>query len=233
MVFAPQATDQGILAQEERENGVLLIDLGAGTTSYEVLYANGVVASGMIPVGFEHVCNDLSIGLDLPIDYCRKLFSDGILEKAFTEHQPYIEYNSRGARKRQIPLGSFETIVDLRIREIYDVIRRTLTQRGAMVELGGGGVLTGGGALFCRSTTLFKEVFDVGCRVGYPLEIPGAATGLNTPRHSTVWGALRIAAYFNSMTGGGAGMSRTIDVLDSLVNKARRGFRNLKDSFRI
>ena len=233
VVFAPQATDQGILAQEERENGVLLIDLGAGTTSYEVLYANGVVASGMIPVGFEHVCNDLSIGLDLPIDYCRKLFSDGILEKAFTEHQPYIEYKSRGARKRQIPLGSFETIVDLRIREIYDVIRRTLTQRGAMVELGGGGVLTGGGALFCRSTTLFKEVFDVGCRVGYPLEIPGAATGLNTPRHSTVWGALRIAAYFNSMTGGGAGMSRTIDVLDSLVNKARRGFRNLKDSFRI
>lgn len=233
VAFAPLAADLGILSEEERENGVLLIDLGAGTTNYVVQYGCGVVASGMLPVGFEHVCNDLSIGLDLPIDYCRKLFTDGILERAFAEHQPYIEYNARGSRKRQIPLGSFETIVDLRIRETFDVIRRTLTQRGAMVELGGGGVLTGGGALFCRSSVLFKEIFGVGCRIGRPLEIPGAATDLCTPRHSTVWGTLRIAAYFNTMAGAGDGMSRTIDALDSLLNKARRGFRSLKDSFRI
>ncbi len=231
VAFAPLAADLGILSEEERENGVLLIDLGAGTTNYVVEYGSGVVASGMLPIGFEHVCNDLSIGLDLPIDYCRKLFTEGVLERAFAEHQPYIEYNAKGTRKRQIPLGSFETIADMRIREIYDVIRRTLTQRGAMVELGGGGVLTGGGALFCRSAVLFKEVFGTGCRIGRPLEIPGASTGLLTPRHSTVWGALRIAAYFNAMAD--AGGSRTIDVLDSLLNKARRGFRNLKDSFRI
>ena len=232
-VFSPLAADLGILSEEERENGVLLIDLGAGTTSFDVEYCSGVVASGMIPIGFEHVCNDLSIGLDLPIEYCRKLFTDGIIERVFQEHIPYIEYATSGTRKRQIPLSSFEMIIDMRIREIFEIIRRTLLQRKGLIEFGGGGVLTGGGALFCRSSVLFREVFGVNCRVGHPLEVAGAATGLTDPRYSAVWGALRIAAYFNAISAPADGMSRTIDVLDSLLSKARRSLLSLRGSFKV
>jgi cell division protein FtsA len=161
------------------------------------------------------------------------LFTDGIIERVFQEHIPYIEYATSGTRKRQIPLSSFEMIIDMRIREIFEIIRRTLLQRKGLIEFGGGGVLTGGGALFCRSSVLFREVFGVNCRVGHPLEVAGAATGLTDPRYSAVWGALRIAAYFNAISAPADGMSRTIDVLDSLLSKARRSLLSLRGSFKV
>lgn len=236
VVFSPLADDFGILSDEERENGVLLVDLGAGTTEFEVEYNSGVLASGVLQIGFEHVCNDLSIGLDLPISVCRKLFEDGILSRAIRDRQEFFEFGEKGGRKRKIPLSSFETIIDLRLREIFEIIRQNLSSKCAVGDLEAGGVLTGGGALFERSAAIFREVFDLSCRVGQPLEAGGAVTGVEDPRFSTVWGALKIAAYYNQFIGSNGNRSavtRVIDVMDSLIDRTRRGFRNLKGSIKV
>ena len=235
VAFAPLAADFGILSEEEREHGVLLIDLGAGTTEFDVEYNSGIQASGVIQVGFEHVCNDLSIGLDLPISLCRKLIEEGTLVRAIRDRRDWLEFPQPGSGMRRIPLVSFETIVDLRLREIFEIIKKTLADRGALGNLEAGGVLTGGGALFERTAGIFREVFDLSCRIGQPLESGGAVVGVENPRYSTVWGALKIA-YYNELNSGSRGrgtFGNLIDAADGFLSRFRRNLSNLKETIRM
>ena len=148
VAFSPLADDFGILSDEEREHGVLLVDLGAGTTEFVVEYNSGVQASGVLQIGFDHVCNDLSLGLDLHIDVCRKLIEEKTLQRAMQERREYMEFPSSTGRGRKIPLPSFEVIIDARLREIFEIIRSMAAAQGALGSLDAGGALTRGGALF-------------------------------------------------------------------------------------
>ncbi|MBE6355825.1 MAG: cell division protein FtsA [Lentisphaerae bacterium] len=193
-VFAPLAAGFGIVSELEKENGSLLIDLGAGTTEYLVHFDRGIYASGIVQLGWEHVANDLSIGLKLHIDSCRRLLESGQLENAIKEKQQELEFTGSGGKKRKIPLSAFEMIVDARLREIFEIVRRQLKEKEAPSALGAGGILTGGGAYYFRSRELFSDIFDLNCRVGLPSDAAGVE--LDSPRFSAIWGALKVAAYF-------------------------------------
>jgi len=195
-VFAPLAAGIGICSELEKENGALLVDLGAGSTEYLVYFDRGVCASGVIQLGMEHVANDLAIGLKLHIDTCRKLLESGSLEKAIREKRAALELPGVTGRTRTIPLSSFEVIVDARLREIFELIRKQLRDKNAPRALGAGGILTGGGAEFFRSRELFSDIFDMNCRIGVPSDAGGAGVDLDSPRFSAIWGALKVAAFF-------------------------------------
>lgn len=194
-VFSPLAAGFGILDEKEKENGALLVDLGAGVTEYLVFLDRGICASGVIQLGMEHVANDLAIALDLHIDTCRKLLESGALAKAVRDGQPTLEFPRSGGKTRAVPVATLELIVDARLREIFEVVNRKLREKQAPRTLMAGGVLTGGGAEYFRSKELFSDVFDLACRIG----MPGDAAvdgGMRSPRYSAVWGALKVAAFF-------------------------------------
>ena len=135
---------------------------------------------------------------------------------------------------RRIPLVSFETIIDLRLREIFEIIRQTLAERNALGNLDAGGVLTGGGALFDRTGAVFREVFDLGFRVGQPLESGQPVPGAEGPRFSSVWGALKIASYYNAINAGSEGglhFKKLFNVMDFLGCRTRRAFESVRDMF--
>ena len=209
LVFSPLASGIGIVSDLERENGSLLVDLGAGTTEYLVHFDRGVCASGVIQLGMEHVANDLSVGLNLNIDVCRKLLESGTLEAAILESRQnddaksdrILELPGVNGKVRRIPLASFEEIVDARLREIFDVVSRQLREKDSPRSLGAGGILTGGGANFFRSRELFRDVFGMDCRIGLPTDPGAAAADLASPRFSALWGALRVAAFFRENYG--------------------------------
>ena len=90
VVFSPIAADYGVLSERERDEGVLLVDLGAGCTEYVMEYDNGLGASGVLQVGMEHVANDLSLALGLSIDQCRKLLVSGDIARASEAGVPRI-----------------------------------------------------------------------------------------------------------------------------------------------
>ena len=194
-VFSPLADAFGVLRDHERENGSLLVNIGAGTTEYLVNSDNGVCASGMLQVGMEHVANDLAIGFNMHIDRARELLR-GILERASAAHQEFLEIPAQGGRKRRIPIAGCERIVEARLREIFEIIRHKLIEKKAPRTLSAGGIITGGGAEYYRTKDIFSDVFDLSCRIAGPADIGGAATDLETPRFSTVWGALKSAAFF-------------------------------------
>ena len=196
VTFSVLADDFAVLTDDERAQGVLLVDLGAGCTEYIVEYDRGICASGVIQLGMEHVANDLSVAMNLNIDLCRRMLADGTLGRMRAENREYLEFRGAAGHLRKIPFSSFETVIDWRLREIFEIIREQLTASGAPHSLDAGGVLTGGGASFFRSEELFREVFELDCRKRIPADVGGVLTGLDDPRFTSVWGGLKLAALF-------------------------------------
>ena len=206
VVFSPIAAEYGVLSERERDEGVLLVDLGAGCTEYVMEYDNGLCASGVLQVGMEHVANDLSIGLGLSIDQCRKLLVSGEFTRAAESGQTELKLRGVSGAERTIPLTSFDAVIDCRLREIFTIVRRQLELAGSPCSMAAGGVMTGGGALCPRARELFGEVFDLSCQAARPRDAEGAITDLASPRYSAVWGALKLAAdYLSSEDSEGGG----------------------------
>ena len=191
LIFSPMADIYGVLTNDELAGGTLLIDLGAGSTEYAVVCNNGVLASGVLGVGFEHVANDLSVGLSLPFDFCSRILRDGSLERVIRENHPVFEFRSSSGGVRRIAIDSFNRIVDARLREIFELISSRMSRESFWNNLAAGCVLTGGGAEFFKTTEIFRQVCDLPARIGRPMNIKGAAGTLESPRYSTVCGALR------------------------------------------
>ncbi len=191
MVFSGMADAYGILTNEEQEQGVLLVNIGAGTTEYVLIYNMGVWKSGYIPVGMEHLANDLALGLNILIQSARKIIADGTLQEHIEQSASHLELKDASGKVQSYPMPTVEKIVDLRLREIFDIIKSDLTGTELLRNLGGGGVLAGGGALFDRTQQVFHEVFDFPVRIGSPFSPSGALTDIENPRYSTVWGALK------------------------------------------
>jgi cell division protein FtsA len=180
----------GVLTEEEKTDGVLLVNIGSGTTDYVVVYDMGVRASGSLTIGFDHVANDLALGLGLPTSRCREMLADGTISRYFTESAGVVEVKNANGSVTHIPISSFEKIIDLRLQELFELIKERVSPDNILRSLGCGGVLTGGGALFGRTAQNFRETFNFPVRIGVPLQGGGAMTDLGSPRYSTVWGAL-------------------------------------------
>lgn len=223
IIFSPLAASFGIVTRTERENGVLLVDFGMGCTDYAVEFNDGTTGSGVLQIGFDHVANDLAIGLDLPIDLCRRILESGELQKARNENRETIDFPNGIGGIRRIPLASFETIIDMRLRETFEIVRAKLAAAKVSLTFGSGVIATGGGSLYYRTKEILGEVFNVNCQMRVPADLRGALTGLEDPRFSASWGALKYAAI--CLKRGGSGSDNT---LDKIVNGINRLFDNSK-----
>ena len=200
-IFSPIADLFGLLSEEEKELGILSVNMGAGTTEYVVVYNFGVMLSGVLPIGFEHLANDLSLGLNLHINSCRKL----LMEPTIAEHQRdgashIIIHEKNLSGGRQIPMRSIEQIIELRLRETFGIVKMRVEQEGLTKQLGRGTIFTGGAALFEPAVTIFKRVFEMPVRIGHPFEASGAISDLNNPRYSTLWGLLKCGELNHKMS---------------------------------
>lgn len=237
MIFSPAADIFGLLSDDELENGTLVIDFGCGTTEYAVVSNNGFLASGVIGIGFDHVANDLAVGLNLPINYCRKILEDGTLEKYDREHAQFIECRTNSGSLRKIPLESFCRITDARIRELFELIRNTLAKESYWNNLAAGCVLTGGGAKFFQTREIFHQICDLPSRIGKPFNAVNTIPAeLDDPRYSTIYGALRYGymlamqseRYRNSNFG-----SNLRDKISGFGDAFARTFKNLRNNMKI
>ncbi len=234
MVFSPMAAAEGVLAGEERENGVLLIDIGAGVTDYVLEFNRGVLASGQLQVGMLHAANDLALGLNIHVDTARKMLEDGSIASAILERHEFIDIPAGLNKSRRIPTASFETILDLRLRELLEIIRSGIEPE-VLSLVNSGTVLIGGGSLFEPVQQIAREVFQGTVRVARPADTRGVVTSLNNPRYSAVWGALKIADYYQRCTedDDGGAIKRMLNVGDSVRKMFLNVGSGLIDSFKL
>jgi cell division protein FtsA len=195
MIISSIASGAVLLEESEKENGALVIDIGGGTTDY-VLYRKGyILHTGVIPVGGDHITNDLSIGLrvgrksaeEFKLKYGRAYYESSDREKT----EWLIGDLTIG--DRQYPLAAITKIIEARIQETFEIIKDTLMDADIFEpsEIASGVVLTGGTSLLSGIDEAARRVFGIDVRLA---EGPGdISKELQRPEYSTVLGLLHYA----------------------------------------
>ena len=175
----------------------MVIDLGAGVTEYAVFAGDHCcLHSGQLTVGCDHVANDLSLGLHVPIQRARDLLAElGTVGSAIMTpdgHTRLLPVETvPGRPPRHIPASSVESIVEMRLQELFTVILADLQKQDMLKRIGWGIKLVGGGASIPRITELARRVFEMPVEVGMPALVNGPKQILDSPRYATPIGVLR------------------------------------------
>jgi cell division protein FtsA len=189
VVLAGLASAAAVTTPEERVAGVLVLDLGAGTTDY-ALYRNGfAVRAGVVGVGGDHVTKDLSVALRLSIaeaESVKRLF--GRAQCLARRDDKVWLSDERGVGGRRAGRLGIEQVVTARVREILSIVRQQLGTDYAPEELRAGVVITGGLSALPGVLPAAASVFGADVRAGLPSEWLGQH--LAEPGYSTVSGAL-------------------------------------------
>lgn len=190
LILSSLAAGTMVTSAEERQNGVLVLDIGCGTTDY-ALYRDGVAQqTGVVPVGGDHFTNDLSLGLRLTRGQAEKIklrYGSATL-RARDKHEKVWLNGDYSIGDRQFPRQSIEQITFARARELLEVVRKKLGPAFVPEQTPVGVVLTGGAAKLPGMDEAASKVFGVPGRLG---EAPSwVSDELRDPGFSTVLGLL-------------------------------------------
>ncbi|MEM7394669.1 MAG: cell division FtsA domain-containing protein, partial [Verrucomicrobiota bacterium] len=184
-----------VLTPEQKESGVILIDLGGGTTDYFV-YANQKVAlAGAVAIGGDHITNDLALGLRIPTGQAERLklqFGSAMVDLSQREQSVTIPPEG-GFTGGQVKVVDIQTVINARMDEVLNMIRDKLAGEDVLHNVGAGIVLTGGGARLKRMNDLTAKVFGVPCNLGKPRNVSGLAVVTEGCEYAAPIGMLRFA----------------------------------------
>lgn len=193
IVLQQLASSLAVMMDEEPESGTVLIDIGGGTTDY-VFFRNGIVRhTRVIPVGGDHLTNDISLGMRLRISQAEELkkkSAAAISDRVGEEQQlslPSALVRSSGGPSRKILCR----IVELRLAELFQLVRRDLEGAGLFGNIGSGIVLTGGGALLEDIELLAERETGLPVRLGLPHGFCGLREVIDSPIYATAAGLVR------------------------------------------
>jgi len=181
MIPSPIAAARAVLSEKQKELGVLLLDIGAGTTGIAVFEEGDLLHLAILPIGSANITNDIAIGLKTDVEMAEKIkieFGSAIFKGKnvrqridIGEEEPLIFYQK-----------FLNKIIEDRVSEIFEEVNRELKKIGKEKLLPAGVILTGGGAKMPKLVELAKEKFHLPSRLGKPRGIlgleedPGLAT---------------------------------------------------------
>lgn len=193
VILQPIASSRSVLSQEERELGVVLIDIGGGTTDIAVWKEGSLLHSQIIPLGGNHFTNDLAVALKIPHNEAERIkLSSGTVLKDNHSPDAYITVQGlSGTKPREVPMAFIAEILGARAEELFQVIREVIMEKNLQNEITGGFVLTGGGALIRNLSELAEYYLEKPVKIGYPMAFGGMTTAMQHPKFSTVLGLLQ------------------------------------------
>ena len=192
LVLEQLAAAEAVLTQDEREMGVLLMDIGGGTTDYAVFLEGNVVHTNVLPVGAGHFTSDISVVLRTPMEDAERIKKryGCALGSLITDDDP-IEVPTVGGRAPKILSRQELTgILEPRAAELAKLVYRDLEKVGLEKEIRSGVVLVGGGAEMDGMVELVEQVFDQSARKGVPRGLGGLADTVNGPEWAAAAGLL-------------------------------------------
>jgi cell division protein FtsA len=195
-VFNGLASALAVLTPEQKQQGVVLLDLGAGTTEYTFFHGGILRHSGVLAVGGDHVSNDLACGLRIPIDQAEKLKRDhgsacfDPAVKGTTHTLP----SETGLEAKTISIEHLHRIMSLRIEETLELVARDLVKADVFGLARAGVVLCGGGARTNGIETLVKRTFQLPVGRAHTHNVSGPADVLANPEFATAIGLVRYGA---------------------------------------
>jgi cell division protein FtsA len=196
IVLESLASGDAVLTEEEKELGTALIDMGGGTSDLAIFSGKNIHHTFVLSLGGHNLTNDIAIGLRAPIAEAEKIkikYGTALASKIKGDED--IEVPGMGGRPpRKLPRQILGEIIEPRVEEIFDLIRREIYRAGVENLMPSGVVITGGSALLDGITDVAESVFHLPARLGQPRGISGLVDVVNNPMYATGVGLLLYAA---------------------------------------
>jgi cell division protein FtsA len=190
IVFEPLASSAATLLPEEKQVGVVLLDIGGGTTDIAVFAGGGIVHSATIPVGGNILTNDIALGLKTNFaeaDNVKRTYGSGLV-RADEPEQTFQVKTLDGRSTREVTSSQLRSIVMPRVLEIFRLAKANVVERIPRDQVLSELVLTGGGARLRGIETTAAEVFGLPVRIGVPTTIAGLTDAVKQPEYATAVG---------------------------------------------
>jgi cell division protein FtsA len=194
--FAGFCSALAVLTPEQKRAGVVVIDLGGGTTDFLVYNAGLVKLAGSIAVGGDHVTADICSGLNLnrrQAETLKKESGSALINRLQNDQNISIPAEG-GFSGRVVRAATLHTIVNARVEEIFKLIAEKIEEDGLSGQLNAGVILTGGGSAMEGITDLAQQVFNAPCQVGRIHDCVGLSTKQEGARFAAAIGCVRYAA---------------------------------------
>ena len=196
ITLQPLASSEAVLSPEEKELGVVLVDIGGGTTDIAVWKDGSLIHSQIIPIGGNHFTNDLAVALKIPHNEAEriKINHGSVLAEQLNQSAHITVQGLSGTKPREVQLSVVAEVLGARADELFDVVRTMIDEKKLTGEVAGGFVLTGGGALIKGMPELGEYILMRSCKIGFPIPFGGMTNIMQNPKFSTVLGLLIEAA---------------------------------------
>ncbi len=187
IVLAPLAAAEAVLTDEERELGVVLIDVGGGTTDIAIYHDGTVKHTAVIGIGGNHVTNDIAAGLRTPFNDAERIKQrHGVAKASMVTadervNVPSVAGKGAGSVSRQILCE----IIEPRLDEIFEMVQKEVAKSGFEGALTSGIVITGGSMLLPGAVEMAERSFGLPVRLGVPTHVRGLTDIISNPTFAT------------------------------------------------
>jgi cell division protein FtsA len=194
LVAGSLASAEAVLSETERELGVAVVDIGAGTIDLALFVDGQAYKTAVLPIGGNNVTNDVAIGLKTSLQVAEELKTQsGSCDLSSVHRSETVSVAMLGEPAgRTVSRLDISRIIEARMREVFELVRAEITMAGDG-PLPAGVVLTGGAAQLAGAAALGRDVLDMPVRVAGPTDVGGLTDNILNPAYSTaiglLWGA--------------------------------------------
>jgi cell division protein FtsA len=228
-VVSPYAAGLSSLVEDEMELGVTVIDMGGGTTTIAVFFEGNVIYTDVVPIGGNHVTNDIARGLSTPINHAERMKTlYGHTMIAPTDEREMIDVPQVGEndeeRSHQVPRSLLVGIIQPRMEETFELVRSRLEACGMDKVAGRRVVLAGGASQLAGAREQGTLILDKQVRIGRPNRVAGLAEATGGPAYATCAGLLIYALAAEQAAP--REVRREVKDLDGLLGRMGHWFRD-------
>jgi len=195
VVFSPLASAQVVLDENQKNLGALVVDMGGGTTDFVVYVDGALKQSGSLPIGGDHMTNDISLGLRIPMGRAEalKVAEGSVLLGQSPSGEAIALKDETGFAGKEIEREMLNAIVHCRARETLELLKRQIDE-SYLPYLGAGLMFTGGCSQLDGIDQLAEEIFGMPVHLTHARAVSGLTSAFEDPIYSTAIGLIKYAA---------------------------------------
>ena len=225
LVLEPLASSYAVVNEDEKELGVIVMDLGGGTTDIAMFYEGCIRHTAVVGLGGKNVTNDMALGLRTPVDQAEQIkLAHGCAVHTEGNRDLTIDVPGVGGRAaRKISKSYLVDIIQPRMEEILSLSYREIKKSNYANLMTAGVVLTGGGSMLRGTVELAEEIFDMPVKLGVPSNFNGLTDLVRSPIHATGIGLIHYGIH-HEYDGEDFFDVNEHGLFNSIINRMRKWF---------